>query len=74
MLGFAPLDAHVSESVAFATGKSKADPYARGFDWTDEGNVVSIISELQNLIRIQEIRAGKRSVDQFFDSVEVEET
>ncbi len=50
-----------------------ADPYAREIDWTDEGNVVSIISELQNLIRIQEIRAGKRSVDQYFDSVEVED-
>lgn len=50
-----------------------AEPYARKIDWEDDDNVIEIRYALDHIIRIQERRSGKRSVDQWHDPVEVEE-
>jgi transcriptional regulator with XRE-family HTH domain len=49
------------------------DPYAREIDWTDEENVIEIRYALDHIIRIQERRSGKRSLEQWHDPVEKEE-
>lgn len=48
-----------------------AEPYAKRIDWTVGRNIRDLVRLLDQIISEQEISEGKRSVDQFFDSVEV---
>ncbi len=45
-------------------------PYAKDIDWEDDENVIEIRYALDHIIRIQERRSGKRSLEQWHDPVE----
>lgn len=50
-----------------------ADPYARKLDWDDPEVQLAIVSALQQQIRVQEIRQGTRTVERYWEPVELDD-